>query len=448
MKLQVRTALIAGCVLVGSSAALAATGGALTTIDNPGGGRVLSAGLGQTASLRVAAGAMLSRIHSVFGTRPAVVQVVQNAAGHSLALLFTERRDGRSYTGVSLITVAQASPASGVALYDTSDRFPRTVNQLLKLYQGATARAMTTATAQHPARLNPAEPLVQQQWPDGTGTIGVPADWSLKSAGGGSALAVGPSGDEIAAFNSAQSAMDPTYGIGSSLLAGNADPRVRRHTLQSILLLPHIADPVKAWTTTFDQMAIQNGKTGPHFVATKVTRTGDDTAMISGTGVGNKHEPIFYIAYVRVDPVNRIGQWGMKYSYVIVPKDKIVKDFQTAFAVLASARINAQAFAVQGQAIREAQAQRFNAEIASDRAQDAVRLAGTERAIANDQATQDAMQKEAVGMEHYSLDEAVVMHSSTGTRGTVDNSFAQTLVRDDPNYRIVPPSEFIKGVDY
>jgi hypothetical protein len=40
------------------------------------------------------------------------------------------------------------------------------------------------------------------------------------------------------------------------------------------------------------------------------------------------------------------------------------------------------------------------------------------------------------------------MHSSTGTRGTVDNSFAQTLVRDDPNYRIVPPSEFIKGVDY
>jgi hypothetical protein len=452
MRFGFRAAVIAASALTCSSigfsqhpvAALAATSGSFTSLSNPGGGEIVSGSLGKQSSLQAAEGVMLSHIHAMFGTRPTLVQGAQNPSEHLLVLLFKETRDGQPYTGMSLITAAPGASANGVALYDISSRFPKTVQPMLKLFQTSTAAVSATPKS---ARLDPAEPLIQRQFPDRTGSMGVPADWTLKFGGGGSGLAIGPSG-EIAAFNSAQNAMDPTYGIGLSFVGPAANPTVRTLTMKHTLMLPFISDPVKAWTTTFDQMAKQNGHTGPHFVATSVTRTGSDTATIVGTGSGNNREPINYVAYVHVTGANRIGQWGINYSYIIVPTSEVVKHGATAAAVLDSARINAQAFAAQGQAIRNAAAQQFNAEIALDKMQDAARQQRTNNAIAQDQATQEGMQKQAVAMENYSLDRAVVVNTSTGAHSTVGSNFASMLVQGNSHFQIVPPSELVRGVDF
>jgi hypothetical protein len=452
MRFRFRAAVIAASALTCSSigfsqhpvAALAATSGSFTSLSSPGGGEIVSGSLGKQSSLQAAEGVMLSHIHAMFGTRPTLVQGAQNPSEHLLVLLFKETRDGHPYTGMSLITAAPGASANGVALYDLSSRFPKTVQPMLKLFQTSTAPVAATRQS---ARLDPAEPLIQRQFPDGTGSMGVPADWTLKFGAGGSGLAVGPSG-EIAAFNSNQNAMDPTYGIGLSFVGPAANPTVRTLTMKRTLMLPFISDPVKAWTTTFDQMAKQSGHIGPHFVATSVTRTGSDTATIVGTGSGNNRVPINYVAYVQVTGVNRIGQWGINYSYIIVPTSEVVKHSATAAAVLDSARINVQAFAAQGQAIRNAAARQFNAEIALDKMQDAARQQRTNNAIAQDQSTQEGMQRQAAAMENYSLDRAVVVNASTGAHSTVSSNFASTLVQGNSHFQIVPPSQLVRGVDF
>jgi hypothetical protein len=50
-------------------------------------------------------------------------------------------------------------------------------------------------------------------------------------------------------------------------------------------------------------------------------------------------------------------------------------------------------------------------------------------------------------MQHYVLGTAVV--SANGVHSVpIDADYAAALVRADPNFQIVQPGDFIKGVDY
>ena len=128
----------------------------------------------------------MRRVHSEFGTRPTIVQAVRNASAHSTSLLFTEVRGGTSYTGMAIVTAVPGAQVAGAAIFDISTRFGKTVDTLM--------RRLNTMTAPSPAapgkasiHLEPAQPLVTQQFSDGTGSIGVPAGWTLRVGGGGSA---------------------------------------------------------------------------------------------------------------------------------------------------------------------------------------------------------------------------------------------------------------------
>lgn len=58
------------------------------------------------------------------------------------------------------------------------------------------------------------------------------------------------------------------------------------------------------------------------------------------------------------------------------------------------------------------------------------------------------MHNEAITMENYSLDRAVVVNTATGVHSTVDSSFADSLVHANPNYQQVPAADLLRGVDY
>ena len=431
--------------VVSSGAALAASTGDLKTIENPGGGTIVSGTLGSRSSAQAAAAAMLSHVHATFGARPTVLQAVQNPAEHSLTLLFTEARNRQPYTGMAIVTATPGSTATGVVLYDTSARFPKTVGSMMKLLQNDTVPDAGTAHVP----LAPAEPLVTRQFSDGTGTIGVPSDWTLRSAEGGSALATGPTGKEIAAFNSLQGALDPTYGIGLEMVRGTGMggvPLMRANAFKRSAFMSYSSDPVSAWTKVWDQMAKQQGKTGPHFVVKSSTSMGAGSAEIVGTG--SAPEPVTYVAYVSVLPPNAMGQWNINYSYVVVPTNEVVAQGATAAAVLNSSHIDAQAFAAKGKAIRDMFQKQFDAEIALDRLQDTQRQARTDEFMANDASAQEGMHKVAVATENYSLDRAVVVNTQTGGHATVGTNFASTLVQNNPNLQIVPANQLERGVDY
>ncbi len=440
--------------LAPSSIAVAATSGALTSIDNPSGGHIATVSLGKQPSLQAAAVAMLSRIHQSFGARPTVEQVAEDASAHSVTLFFTDTRNGQQVSGMSIVSAVPGSDASGAALYDTTARFPTTIKAMLHRFGTMKMPAARNSVAQKAALppLAPPEPLSTHQFADGTGSMGVPADWTLRGGGGGSAVAVGPTGKEIVNFNFTQSALVPSSTMGQMLVNGTGiypNGPLRENGLKSIVLMPYTGDPVEAWSKSWGLMAKQAGRNiAPSFHLGKVTRTGPRTAVVSGTGVyGGTTRPFVYLAYLNITPPSSLGQWAMYFDYLIVPKDEIVKEGATASAVLASVRIN---FAVLNGHIdeqREADHQRFESEIANQQALDAARQEGTDAFIARDQANADAMQSTAVGFEHYIAGTSVVSVDGVHSK-PIDSDLAAALVQANPNYQIVRPGDLIKGVDY
>jgi|GEM_PF-2509997 len=424
-------------------AALAQSAGTFSTAANPGGGEIMTGTLG-TSSLAAATAALLRRVHTALGSRPAVVQVARNARDHSLALLFTATHGGTPYTGIALVTAAPGAQAGGAVLYDTAARFHATVGPMLRRLNAMTTPSAASSRAA--VTLAPAEPLVTHAFRDGTGSIGVPADWKLEVYGGGSAMASGPTG-EIVAYNMAWAAIDMSNPRAQYFMRSQP-PQMRENFLHRVALLPYTSDPVQAWLTVPNQLAKQRGGFQPHF-AVKSATTNGNMADIVATVVGKKASASAHIvAHALVLPPNPNGQWTLMNTFVYVPDSEIARQGATANAVLNSVRINFGAVAAQGAAIRRMFQKQFEGMIANARAQDAAREERGNEAMAADRAAQEGMHKQAVAMENFSLDRAVVVDTRNGAHSTVGSGFADTLVQNNPNYQKVPTQSLLRGVDY
>jgi hypothetical protein len=211
-------------------------------------------------------------------------------------------------------------------------------------------------------------------------------------------------------------------------------------------VLAYTGDPVASWVAMYKALAQQRGMQAEIQIIHS-TPAGQSAADISGT-LGSGEKTIHFIAHVFVLPPNPNGLWSLSDSHIFVSNAQVAQLGATANAVLDSVRINFGAVAAQEDAIRQSFQRMFEADIANDRAQDAARQERTDEALASDRAAQEGMHKEAVAMENYSLDRAVVVNTVTGAHSTVDSDFAGTLVRDNPNYQQVPAAQLLKGVDY
>jgi hypothetical protein len=433
------------------SAAFAAASDELTAVDHSGGGHILRGSLGTQPSLKAATVALLVRVHTLFGSRPTVVKVFQNTAQHTVALVFRDTHAGKSVTGLSIVTAAPGNPASGAVVYDTTSEFAKTEGSLL--HDLGAAPPAGGGGAQRSIALAPAEPLIAHPFADNTGTISVPANWTLKGAGGGSAVAIGPTGETVN-YQYTQMADDPSYGLGKLLATGTglyANPVLRSQALQSTALLPYTGDPVQAWETSFDQMAMQRtGKHGVKFVVNSkdIKKISDHVDFIGGTAniSGGAYSPgeVTYFAYVTVLPANHMGQWMMVYSYCIVPKKALGAQGATAAAVFNSVRINFAQINANMAAFNKTMQQQFDQRFANVQEENAMREQSTQASIARADANADEMQKQAAGMENYALDRTVLADPETGTHFRVDNSSIGTPT----NFQVVPPGSYIKGVDY
>jgi hypothetical protein len=433
-------AALSGAILCGASlrSASAATGSAFVSTANPGGGSILTGTLGN-ATLSAATAALLRQVHTKLGSRPTVVQVAQNARDHSVALLFTATRNGTPYTGVAIVTAAPGAQAGGAVLYDTAARFSATVGPMMRRLQGMTEPASAAAA---PIRTAPAEPLITRPFSDGTGSIGIPADWKLGVAGGGSASANGPTGDQVS-YNMHFSAFDPSNPRAEMYL--RTETPLARQNLKACVL-SYISDPAKAWVAMYAEIAKEQHVTIPAMHVTSTSTSGATSTIIGTAGSGSKM--LHFLAYVFVLPPNPNGLWSISDSHVFVGDAQFAQQVATATAVLNSVRINFGAVNAQAASIRQMYQKQFESQIANDRAQDAARAEGTDEALANDRAAQEGMHQQAVSMENYSLDRAVVVNTTTGAHSTVGSNFADTLVQGNPNYQKVPAAGLLRGVDY
>ena len=299
----VRAALraIAGVTLAGCClwAACAATGGAFQVTTNPGGGAILTGTLGN-ASLPGATAALMRRVHTELGTRPVVVQSVLDAHDHSVALLFTAARNGRPYTGVAIVTANPGAQAAGAALYDETARFHTTVDPLLRRLRGITEPAATSGA---PIKFAPAEPLVTRPFDDGTGSIGVPAGWTLGANGGGGAQVSRARGGAQVSYNMHLMGLDPTSPRAQMLM--RMQSAQARQNFPGVVLA-YTSDPVAAWTSMYAAMGRKHGLPPPAFHITSSTRVGASAANIAGT-LGTGPKATHFVGFVSSCPRTRMG---------------------------------------------------------------------------------------------------------------------------------------------
>jgi hypothetical protein len=439
----VPTALLIACGLFGlltAGSASAEMPGTFQTTANPGGGTILTGTLG-SSSLAAATATLMRRLHAELGTRPTIVQVALDNRDQSLALLFIATRGGVRYTGVVIVMANASAQAAGAALYDTTARFRTTVGPMMRRLKGMTVAAGTSvATAR--MRLAPAAPLIPHSFADGTGRISIPTGWTL-NAGGGSAMASAPSGGAQVSYNMQFMGIDPSNPRAQMFLR-TASPLARANLHGAVL--PYTTDPVASWVAMYKALALQRGMQAQIHVI-RSTPAGQSAADITGT-LGSGAKTVHFIAHVFLLPPNPNGMWGLSDSHIFVSDGQVTQLAETANAVLDSVRINFGAVAAQEDAVRQSFQRMFEADIANDRAQDAARQEQTNEALASDRAAQEGMHKQAVAMENYSLDRAVVVNTVTGVHSTVDSDFADTLVQENPNYQQVPAADLFRGVDY
>src|ERR1700683_5526046 len=126
----------------------------------------------------------------------------KNPMGEILAGFFTvtgKNQDGKPMEGLAIVYAPKSGTAGGAVLLDDADRFPPTVNSMftrLKQELGASAGSSgapssagasgapsspgTAAAA--PVKSRPPLPLQRTAFPDGTGSIALPAGWQMQNA--------------------------------------------------------------------------------------------------------------------------------------------------------------------------------------------------------------------------------------------------------------------------
>src|SRR5579862_4758437 len=174
----------------------------LKTIDNPGGGQLVYGQITGQTSMQGAMGAVLRNVHSRFGDRPQIGRFFQAGGTDSVATFFTvtaKTEGGKHIAGMVIVSMPTGSQPAGALLYDDAQRFGTTANPMLKKLNevwhadAAKAPAQSSGT---PAQAT-VPPLRETPFPDGSGSIGLPAGWQITSAARGGVHAAGPDGESI-----------------------------------------------------------------------------------------------------------------------------------------------------------------------------------------------------------------------------------------------------------
>lgn len=214
---SLRTLLLAVLILGGPART------AITTIDNPGGGRIIAGDLSAAdTSTRVALIDVLRRTHAYFGARPAVGRFLVTQDGTTALAFFQVSAQGTAVKGLALARVAPGAGAQGAILFDRAARFPTTLPPMLHRLEALAAHTTPTPAGDVAAPLPPeaappapagADPvqagpieagpiqagpahsapaLSRERFPDGSGSVGVPAGWHLHPLGQGNYVMIRP----------------------------------------------------------------------------------------------------------------------------------------------------------------------------------------------------------------------------------------------------------------
>jgi hypothetical protein len=450
MKATVKTIFLFACsviLLACATVTASPAGDGIKTVDVPTGGHIMFGPLAGQLTPQAAIGKVLHVISQHCGDRPQITNIFKASNGDILAAFFNvtaKNQDGHKLAGLVIASAPKSGQAAAVLLYDDSDRFASSLNPMFKRLQqeiSASPSALgppTSSSSQSaspsgsasslPAPTAPAAPLQTYRFPDGTGSIGLPAGWSVAFAQKADILAKGPSG-EVLRFGLAMSIVDPRDPRSSALgpIRNGTGPG-------NFLAIPFGIDGATAFKEFSAQMAIKNRKPSNTLNIGNIqqvpTTGGGRIFLISGdVDTHDGQGPVYFVARVVMSAQLALGGWEMTIYQVNIPKQLYPQEANTIAHIYPSYNVNVGVML----GIIKTEIDEVN------------RI--TENFINWSNKLTESSDRTTAGFSDFLREQTVIRSTETGKHYRADDPAAQWLINSG-RFEPVPLSQYIKGIDF
>jgi hypothetical protein len=303
------------------------------------------------------------------------------------------------------------------------------------------------------------EPLQQTPFQDGSGSIGLPQSWRMTSSYGSAVSAEGPNGSQV------------HYGLSVPVM-DSSNPQERQQ-IQSMsqggrqplpglyVAMPYGGDPVRALMTVSQQLSQKQRHPVPSIESSSVKDEGNAVGGHCMRVIGqiDRHDGKGVLAMNTVvcegQPQNGLFMFTI-YEEDVKAELK-AQEQATLDAIGKSYRVNNHVLGQETQAaigqihsIGDAATARANASDQWLQQQDANR-ARANAAYPSSQGGggENGREQHEQDFSNYQRDLSVITDTQTGEHATTYNSWADALVKTDPNrYQYVATPDLMKGIDY
>jgi hypothetical protein len=398
-------------------------------VETPGGGQYIYGPINGKGTMPDALVYMLRQIHTYVGDRPEVGKFFQSREGSTVSTFFTataKTHGNLPIAGLLIVSRATDGSASAAVILDERSRFgtsePAMMKSLLAVWHpigGESVAEASTVAHQH----GPAA-LTQTTGGDRSASIGLPAGWKVTSVASGTLTATGPNGEMVALGMLYQG-----FAMGPDLFEN--------------------------FVNITNQYRRKNGLPPSTYTLTSKTNLPGNAIQVIynvdlNDGVGLRKGSA------------RLGLWGpgaMSVDGSNIPARFADEENPTLLAVIRSYKQNEQMMAqqrqgamnrVQADAARaQAQAAAINARREASNAAFDQHMDGLNAQSSSFNSHMDDIDRSSKINQDYILDRSVVRDNENAERGTLSNSYADSLVRNNPDrFQIVPNQNLIKGKDF
>jgi hypothetical protein len=435
---------VAGVTAAAALASAHASEASLRTITEPGGGEVLYGPLEGESSLRGAMISMLKLIRGHFGDRPEIGRFYQARGTGSAATFFTvtaNNQGGKRLRGMVIVSqAAPDGPVDAAVMFDDAQHFDRSWTPMMKSLNQAWHQQGRQPVVNSPASGTAGDPrpvpaLHRTGFPDGSGSVGLPAGWHLTKAQMGSAWAEGPDGESVALAAQLQ-AYDPR------------SPMARQYGNRPGTVLAPCCDLVHAWTAAAERAIPQGGSRPSIRVVSTGPMQGRPGAVLASVEVDyhdGKGPMSNRLQLERLGGMPGAQSWALLFFRLSAPA-RIADQVGPTLSAIArtygqnTAMIMNEGAREANQINRTAEARRQIQKQQNDSYYDY--LHGV-------QANSDEQAKRNQAFDNYLLDRAVIVNTDTGAHGTTGYGAADLLVKQFPDhFQYVPTQDFVKATDY
>jgi hypothetical protein len=427
----------------------------LYVAEGSAGGRIVYGQLSTAPSGDLAFKKGLRCIADYFHDSLDLQTVKRNQDGTVTVAVFTASLKGQPVKGLALTKVDETQQASIAFLFDSSDRFQQTSAGLCNDFRAIVRQPQEQNEETQPAPASSksdfstfamqaqhlslasveAVSLTTTKCPDGTGSVGIASGFNPQSM-------------KLGTF-SIKSEKDGAYAniCASTVIYDPSAPILRTIGRNpGIYIAPYDPDPVRAWKTLLTRTAqmTQTPDPAPQILKSETMpglESGQSGARAYGTMTVN-HEPFVFVAAIIITTPSKNLTWTLLRSVLAAPQRNAAADMPALIAMYKSAYLDKEALHRAG--AQELQREQAGLQAALNRREQAFQgLQGSMRRSADVQA------KVVAGWNNVIRQQDVVETTINGVEyhKRVGYDEEHWLV-DSGAFKVVPLSQYVKGVDY